>query len=580
MLDSVPVPFQAILWPLIGTALILALHRLLPFWASRLLALPAALASLAILWSLKAEPVGRIGLEWLPINLFRMGPTLYLDGLSLLMGMLLAGVTAALILGIRGREPQRTGWHGLILALLAGCLAATMAANLLALALASALIDLALIAVTFSISNDAQSSQRLPPSTTVPGLASTLILVVATLQMDSLVGHASLLSQNIPSGPLVLVGVAGALRALIYPLHPRVPGGPKGAATLLLPVGVGGYLLVRVQALAPVLSEQPWPMIVAAVALLAGGLLAWSSSLGLTGQKPTRSGFWSGTLVQQTGYVLAFALLLVGVVPWPLVGLILALGVLVIWWSEVQIKEEDVPGSAAAEWIAGQIRPWWTKARSYVAARIPRLGRWRRSWLSRHRTALLPAIALASLMGAPFTVGARGRWPFYALGLNRGDTFLLIMLIADTFLAAGLWIAGFTAFRQARGRRLGGAALLAMLILIVSLFVLGIAPGILSDDLGLKEAEPSGVSVWGLGLVYALPWLLGAWLGRMRGSLGRALDHVHDAVNLDWLVRAAGWAGQRLAGAVHWLGVVGEGDGWWGWVLIILALGVLLLAAQ
>jgi hypothetical protein len=454
-----------------------------------------------------------------------------------------------------------------------------MAANLLALALASALIDLALIAVTVSISNGAEPSQRLSLSTVVPGMASTLLLFVAALQMDSQAGHASLLSQNLPEGPLVLVGVAGALRALVFPLHPRALGGPESAATLLLPVGVGGYLLVRVQALVPVLSEQPWAMIVAAVALLAGGLLAWSSSAGSTGQKPAPGGFWSGTLVQQTGYVLAFVLLLAGATPWPLVGLILALGILAIWW-EGGLATEDAPRSGAAKWITEKTRSWQAKAQSYATARIPRLRRWRHSWFLRYGAALLPAFALASLMGAPFTVGARGRWPLYAVGLKRGDTSLLIMLAADTFLVAGLWIAAITIFRQARERQPGGAALLAMLVLIIPLVVWGIAPGMLGDDLGLKAAEASGVSVWGLGLVYVLPWLLGAWLSRMRGSLGRYLDRVHYVVNLDWLYRAAGWAGERLAGAVRWLGVVGEGDGWWGWVLIILALGVLLLAAQ
>jgi hypothetical protein len=166
------------------------------------------------------------------------------------------------------------------------------------------------------------------------------------------------------------------------------------------------------------------------------------------------------------------------------------------------------------------------------------------------------------------------------VGLKRGDTALVVMVAADTFLAAGLWIAGATIFRQARHRRIGAAALLAMLALTVLVVVLGIAPGILSDDLGLKTVRASGVSVWGLGLVYVLPWLLGAWLGRMRRSLGRFLARVHAVVNLDWLYRAAGWAGARLAGAIRWLGVVGEGSGWWGWVLITLALGVFLLVAR
>jgi hypothetical protein len=119
-----------------------------------------------------------------------------------------------------------------------------------------------------------------------------------------------------------------------------------------------------------------------------------------------------------------------------------------------------------------------------------------------------------------------------------------------------------------------------MLALFILVIVLGIAPGILGDDLGLKAVSASGVSVWGLGLVYVLPWLLGAWLGRIRGSLGRNLARVHAAVNLNWLFHAAGWAGERLAGAIRWLGVVGEGSGWWGWVLITLALGVFLLVAR
>jgi hypothetical protein len=579
MLDSVPGPLQAIVWPLVGAALILALGRVLPNWARRLLAVAAALASLAVLWSLRAGSAGQVGLEWLPINLFRMGPRLHVDGLSLLVGMLLAGVTAGLTLGIRGRGPEKTRWHGLLLVLLAGCLATLMTSNLLALALASALVDLALIATILSLSNGPEPSRRLPFSMVVPGVASTMILFVAALQMDSQAGHASLLSQNLLEGPLVLVGVAGVLRALIFPLHPRSLGVPEGAATLLLPVGVGGDLLVRVQALAPVLSEQPWVMIVAAVALLAGGLLAWSSSARSPDKELEPDGFWSGTLVQQTGCVLAFVLLLVGATPWPLIGLLLALSVLTVWW-EGGLAGEGAPRSGAAKWMAEQIRSWQIRTQSYATARIPRLGRWRNSWFARYGAALLPAIALASLMGAPFTVGARGRWPFYAVGLKRGDTALVIMLAADTFLAAGLWIAAATIFRQAKKQRLRAAALLAMLALIVLLVVLGIAPGILSDDLGLNAVRASGVSVWGLGLVYVLPWLLGAWLGRMRRPLERYLVRVHAVVNLDWLYRAAGWAGERLAGAIRWLGVVGEGDGWWGWVLIVLALGVFLLAAR
>lgn len=575
MLSSLPVPFQAIVWPLIGAALILALSRLLPTWARRLLAMMAAMASLMVLWALKAGPVERVELYWEPLNLFRMSPLWYADGLSLLGGILLAGTTAGVVLGIRGQDPRTTLWHGLTLIALAGSLAMAMAANLLALALGSALIDLTLIAIVVSTSEKTGDSRGMPASVAVPGIASTLILFLGALQMDVQAGHASLLSQRLPDAGLVLVGVAGVLRSLVFPLHPRRIGTPEIAATLLLPVGVGGLLLIRVQTLAPVLSGHPWLMALAVIALLAGGLLAWSGGAG----SAERPGFWPGTLVYQTGFVLALVLLLAGAAHWPLVSLIPALGALAIWWDSSREKEAVAsPGWLA--WIQQRASSWWARARSYGAERIPFPARWDASGLTRGGRRLLLAVALGSLAGAPLTAGARARWPFYAAWLKRGDATLLIILAADTFLVAGLWLAARAVWQQSRECKPGLAAQLAMAVLAIPLLVLGIAPGILGEGLRLEAIDTPNVSRWGLGLLYVLPWLLGVWLAQTRSSLSDHLDRVRVIVNLDWLYRGAGWVGRRLEGAGHWLGQVGEGDGWWGWVLIILALGVILLQAQ
>jgi hypothetical protein len=38
--------------------------------------------------------------------------------------------------------------------------------------------------------------------------------------------------------------------------------------------------------------------------------------------------------------------------------------------------------------------------------------------------------------------------------------------------------------------------------------------------------------------------------------------------------------GRYLVDAVYWLSRVGEGEAWWGWALIILALGVILFTMQ
>jgi hypothetical protein len=365
------------------------------------------------------------------------------------------------------------------------------------------------------------------------------------------------------------------VRSLVFPLHPRRLGTPEIAATLLLPVGVGGLLLTRVQTLAPIQSGHPWLMVVAVIALLAGGLLAWSGGAGST----ERPGFWPGALVHQTGFVLAFLLLLAGATPWPLVSLIPALGALAIWWDSNREKEAVArPGWLA--WISYQASSWWARARSYSAERVPVLARWDASGFAQRGRGLLLAVALGSLAGAPFTAGARARWPFYAAWLKRGDATLLIILAADTLLIAGLWITARTVWSQAREHRPGLAPQLAMIALVIPLLILGIAPGILGEGLRLKPIDTPNVSRWGLGLLYVLPWLLGVWLARTRSSLSDHLARVRAVVNLDWLYRSAGWMGRRLESAGYWLGQVGEGDAWWGWVLIILALGVILLQVR
>ena len=226
---------------------------------------------------------------------------------------------------------------------------------------------------------------------------------------------------------------------------------------------------------------------------------------------------------------------------------------------------------------------------------------------------LLPMIALVSLVGAPLTVGAHGRWPLYAAWLKKGDPTLLIALAADTFMAAALWMVLYVVWKQMRRQPPGQArwvrpsALWAVLVLAIPVLVLGLAPGILNADLsdprslGLKAAETSSVSAWGLGLLYVLPWLVGAWLARMTRMRAddvrrieaqgeqttvilspevRALGRIGQVLSLGWFYRFAGWLGRCLEGAFYWLGQVGEGDGWWGWALIILAVGAILFTAR
>jgi hypothetical protein len=161
--------------------------------------------------------------------------------------------------------------------------------------------------------------------------------------------------------------------------------------------------------------------------------------------------------------------------------------------------------------------------------------------------------------------------------LGKGQPILLIgALLADSFLIAGLVAALLADLSWTGGRRPSPVAFVAMLALVVPLLVLGIMPGVLN----LEFVALPDVSVWGLGFLYVLPWLVGIWLARAGIRLANYWESVYRLVNLDWLYRALAWLGKLLVGAVHWIGQVGEGEGWFGWVLVLLALGIMLLVIR
>jgi hypothetical protein len=298
--------------------------------------------------------------------------------------------------------------------------------------------------------------------------------------------------------------------------------------------------------------------------LLVGGTLAWLSSA------------WPGLALHQAGYALVFVTLLGNSqtsaarapVPWPLVSLTLALGTLAIWWDSTS---GEAPAARVPSWLTRRVEPWWTRLRS------SKLDRWPSSWLGQHLAALLPAIALASLAGLPLTAGAIGRWRFYAdIVYGKHTALLLVALVADTLLAAGLW----TALRTASQRRPGAASLAAMIALALPLVVWGVAPNHLAGAVDLSPIKTPGVSTWRLGFLFVLPWLTGAGLAYVSARQAGSLDRLRLVTGLPWLYRAAAWVGDRLGGALYWLGQVGEGEGWWGWAIILLALGALFLVVR
>ncbi len=529
-----------------------------------------------------AQPV-TVDLTWGSLDFFRMGLAFYPHGLSTLAGIVLAGVTAAAVLGISQdrTDGKRTHWHGLILVALAGSLTTVLAANLLTLAFGSGLLALAVTALAAAGTLNGEERSRSPLGAVVPGLAATFLIALSALQMDAQIGHASLQGRIFSASALAFLEAAGVLWLLSFPLG--AINRPQSIVSFLLPSGTGLYLLARVQAIDPILDGQLWPLIMGGAMLLIGGMLAWLY------------GVWPGIAIHQAGYGLTFVALWSGgqagasqmAIPWPLVGLTLALGALTISASGGSIAEgaggqAPAPRWTGLAWLARQVEPWWAKARSYITSHL-----WfNRPWLTRLGrllTVLLPAVALASLAGLPLTVGAVGRWHFYGGILGRGQVaLLLIVLLSDSLLIAGLWTA-FRTLLENKDGRVSVGKLTAMLALVFALVVWGVAPGRLSETVGLSSVRSPGVSAWGIGLLYILPWLTGTWLayvGARRPAYPDRLRHIARSCPVDRLYRAVAWAGAQLTGAVYWLGQVGEGGGWWGWALIVLAVGVLLSVAR
>jgi hypothetical protein len=526
------------------------------------------MATLAAVVAAGRQGGGQVFIAWEPLNLFRAGPAFQFNRLSTTSTVLAAGLTIALLLGIRGRYPGRTTWHGLALVALSGVVTTAAAANLPALLLGSALLDLALVATSLWAAGAEEGARPMPLTVAVPGLAATLLLFFGAVHLDAEFGHVSFVAQTMPESALRLVGIASILRLMVFPLHPRGISRPEDAALLLLPSAAGIYLLARVQSLGAPLGMESWLVVAAGGGLLAGGVLIWSGVLGDESREPAIASMWPGAFIHGAGGTLLFLVLLTGATPWPILGLLAPLAVMAICWD---IALRSPASGPRRSWA------WWDGRLAQLIDRWPVLAHWRSRQLARYVVPGVLLLGFVTLAGLPFTAGARQRWPLYAALLKRQNPLLLLLLAADSMLAAGLW----RAVRTRRAwlsveQRTGPLTLAALVVLGVALLVPGIAP----RAVGLAPAGTGGVSGWGLGLLLLLPWLLGAWWATLGARFGRYASAVHRLATLDWLYKLASRVGLGLMGFLRWLGHVAEGAGWWGWALAVLALASVFLAVR
>lgn len=427
----------------------------------------------------------------------------------------------------------------------------TYSANLITLCLSWAFLDLSLLFLVVGLGHNQAASSGRGRALMMSSLTG-LGLVVAALLLDG----QSLRPALVPS----LILVAALVRASFYPTHFWILADAEvepPANTLLQTISVvtGLSLLSRLPAVSPqVLPYQSRLVAISSLALLATALAAWAEQ--------DRRRAISRVAINQV----ALAVLSVAVVGlqakssllWSAISLVLGLGLLNLWPPE--------------------------------PARAGRYGLW---------LGVPTGLAIASLMGLPFTMGFVGRAAVYRSLFALGQPYLWgLSLVADVVLFAALFRIGVdflqfsipnSPFSVLHSRlSLWVPYLAGVIILAAPLVLLGIYPPLVSflvADMDLPAAAEligrADVALWA---VLLLPLVGGYVLHRgQRATLERSAAFwkcLAALLGLDWLHRWL-WEVVRGIGAVlRGLGLVTEGEGYLGWILLLAFIAFLLLSSK
>lgn len=537
----------------IGPALLLlaagVLLRVLPqIRRSSLLAifvlLPLAAAFL-LLVRLRVMIVPDLQAIWWPLVITPLRARWILDGWNWLMTfLLLVSGTCAVLLTWRLPGVRASAFHGLSLLVLAAAAFSVVSGNLLVLSGAWVATDVLLVAR----SRGSQFQER----AIAGGLVATgsLLLFLAIGITDLSTATASLVSARLPAESVALLLVVSALRMAAYPFHawlmPGNSGRDRGTQLLLGMVGLitGGWLLgeVYLSGAGFWFTNPIWqPLLV--VCVLGAGIAAWSSSGGdrfalLTSSRSA----WIWLSVVLAGPVLGRTVL-----AWALVAVVFGLALMAV-------------GIA--------IRDMW---------------RW--------RVPLLLAVGVLATM--PFLAGFAVR----ALAAPTNLLTWLLVVLADALalscvIADGWWPGDQdetidTANPSQTAGFLGGwlnwpmlRMMVAFGLLSVPVLLWGIQPQALSSLVGFPLAPRLGEL---LAVTPASQWLALALSLALAVGLAWTAKPSHNQV-LRWRAQLAritglGWALDGVLWAWSWLGeaarpvfAIVEGEGYWGWVLLILLL--------
>lgn len=532
------------------------------------LRLPTALlfvaAAVALLLALRGD-VGRTVLQWTWQPLTVAGSVLVwrLDGWNLLASLLLLALTAVALLIPTGQAPlldvlraggstaRRTLRFDRLdneiestLLLAAASILFVCSGNVITLSVSWVILDAAL-ALRVRPGISAEPAGRVWSMLSLAGLLPLLLLAVLGEQGI----RTSLAGDSFSALQWWLLWLAALVRAGVYPLHFWLTGpgmtsrGGVVALSLIAPTA-GLWLVARSHAVA--LSEwlqRPEWVALGALALLGTALVAWT----------TEDGAWR----------------------WRWIALNRA---------SVMVMAAHMNAPAGPEALA------WPLVAFALGGGMLALGHALRQQFGWRAPAFVAALVLWGLPGTPGFL-ARGVLVF-PTGLPLAIPLFAVMMIAEVLLVASLWQVAFDAAAprspQALSRPLLARLWVALATVGAPILAFGLAPRLLALLGGWGSAESFAAlteflasarrSVWaGLGVSAVFGIGLGLLRQQLFGGMRGWQRGIASLVSLDWFYRLIA-AGLGLAAAgLQYFAVLGEGEGYLGWLLLAgLVLWILL----
>ncbi len=527
-------------------------------WQTMGMRFQATVPSFAWLWHpLVLEPAY---LYWLMDgwNWYISSLLLLLGGVALLLGGF--GVPVSQLSTRRARLEHTTVLMS-YLGLMAAGLLFVNSGNLLTLTLTWVVMDLVLLLRYALVPHAETSTEEAHPGATYRAqgfsLLGALLLLIGLLPAGPSGPGQPLLGGTLPIETVMLMLLAGAVRAGAYPFHLWLLPSPRRHLRLadrfvdhMVPALAGLWLLGWASALGrdtALLWRQEFVALVLA-AFLASAVAAFTAT-----EKPGHTTFVLITSVGSAAITSIFAE---------------ASGPAAVLWPTT------VFALAGGLWLVGE-----------------------RIWLE-WGWQLPVSLGALALLGVPFTPGFFTQSAVARLlsGQFLGSLvlpFFVLFLMAQTFFVAALLRSWGAAGPQHPFQGVSGlmwGLLFSSIILAIPLVIAGIFPQVLTQLVGLREAIPAdagtppsavaGPPVW---VTMGIPLVLGIGLALLRqnlfrtitGSLGNWPRRLSFLFGLDWLSMGMDRAMRGMATVWDNGLAVLEGTGHLGWVLVFVAMGVL-----